>query len=410
MIGKKEEAHQVIYVQMLGGFSLTMGDKFLDDKGSRSRKAWNLLSYLIYKRKEPVSFAELSGVIWREDEEENPGKALKTLVFRVRRMLEEAGFPAQELIVSYRGAYQWNPQWETVTDTDRFEKLYFKGMGDRDKKKGSLAECQEAFSLYRGKFLPRAERWAYPPSSYYHSLYEKLVPFMADRLIREGSYGKAEELCSRAISVDPFAEDFYYCWIYAICCQGRQTEAMRRYREAGSFFYQEGLMTPSEHFEDLYRIISDTKTRETASLEEIYQSLCEEGDRAGRGAYRCEFIVFKQLIQLERRSMERSGDSVYLCLLTVRDRNGEILKPEIQTRAMERLQTALEYSIRACDAYSRYSVSQLLLLLCSATYEDSRKVAERILSAYSRSYTRKDVKVTFSLEALVPIKAPCLLT
>ena len=49
--------------------------------------------------------------------------ALKTLVFRVRKMLEAAGFPSQDLILSQKGAYMWNPAWETEVDTDRFESL-----------------------------------------------------------------------------------------------------------------------------------------------------------------------------------------------------------------------------------------------------------------------------------------------
>ena len=71
-------------------------------------------------------------------------------------------------------------------------------------------------------------------------------------------------------------------------------------------------------------------------LDVIQENLGTGSAGEGHGAYQCEYAVFKRLVQLERRGVERSGDSVYLCLLTVGDRKGRTLKPEIQTRAMER--------------------------------------------------------------------------
>ena len=113
----------VIQVKMFGGFTITMDDKSMGDSDNRSRKAWNLLSYLIINRRKDVSINELFQAIWQDGMQDNPYGALKTLVFRVRKMMEAAGFPSQDLILNQKGAYMWNPSWELSIDTDRFEFL-----------------------------------------------------------------------------------------------------------------------------------------------------------------------------------------------------------------------------------------------------------------------------------------------
>ena len=78
------------------------------------------------------------------------------------------------------------------------------------------------------------------------------------------------------------------------------------------------------------------------------------------------------------------------------------LKPEIQARAMERLKGVINHSLRSSDAFSRYSVSQYIILLPSVTYENGEQVMRRIMSAFNKAYVRKDVAVTYSLNLILP--------
>lgn len=399
----------VIHVKMFGGFTITMDDKTMSDSDNRSRKAWSLLCYLIIKRRGDVSINELFHAIWQDDMQDNPYGALKTLVFRVRKMLEAAGFPSQDMILSQRGAYMWNPAWETELDVDRFEslcRLILDPEEEEGRKERELWKlCRQAFELYEGMFLPRSaeEGWVGPLASYYHSLYKKLVIYMAQMLLEEQDYAQMEEISRRAVEIDRFVEEFHYYHIYAMYSQGRQEAALDGYLATTDMFYRERLMTPSEHFKELYKIIRNSRQDVVTDLDTIQNVLGSGGGPEDeRGAYQCEYAVFKRLVQLERRGVERSGDSVYLCLLTVGDRKGRTLKPEIQARAMERLREAIRRSLRSSDVYARYSVSQYILLLSSATYENSEMVMNRVLSAFNKSYVRKDVAVNYSLDVLQP--------
>ena len=196
----------VIQVKMFGGFTITMDDKSMGDSDNRSRKAWNLLSYLIINRRKDVSINELFQAIWQDGMQDNPYGALKTLVFRVRKMMEAAGFPSQDLILNQKGAYMWNPSWELSIDTDRFEFLCRRILTSQEDMRDMEKEWKEALNLYRGAFLPKSadDSWVVPLNTYYHSLYQKLVKAVCGYLLDQQEYAQVEEICSRAAGIDRF--------------------------------------------------------------------------------------------------------------------------------------------------------------------------------------------------------------
>lgn len=112
--------------------------------------------------------------------------------------------------------------------------------------------------------------------------------------------------------------------------------------------------------------------------------------------------MFCDLYQLERRSIERTGDSVFLCLLTVCEEDGELPKSFIMTRAMTNLGNAIASSLRQGDAYTRYSVSQYMIMLPTASYENGEMVLQRIIRNFKKLYIRKKLVVKYSLQAIIP--------
>ncbi len=398
------EERPVIRVSTLGGFSLTMGEKSLGDDENRSRKAWSLLSYLIINRKKENSIGDLFGAVWPEEIQDNPYGALKTLVFRIRKMLATAGFPAQQLVVNRNGTYSWSEDaCSCLVDVDRFGELCSIVLDPERKMADCLEYAMEAVGLYKGDFLPKAsdESWVIPISSHYHTLYQRVVCRTAEYLIGVKRFKDAIELCQKAILIDRYEESFYYHLIYASHLDGQQEQAVKLYQDTTELFYRERLMTPSENFKELYRIVSRKERPALAKLDAIHAEL-NDSDLGQSGAYLCEYSVFKRLFQIEQRGVERSGDSIYLCLITVSDRRGRTLKPEIQARAMERLKQSIKDSLRSSDAFARYSVSQYILLLPTTTYENGERAMRRVLSGFNRNYVRKDVAVNYSLSPVLP--------
>ena len=205
------EERPVIQVNTLGGFSLTLGEKNMGDNDNRSRKAWSLLCFLIMNRKKELGIGDLFAAIWPDESQDNPYGALKTLVFRVRKMLEAAGFPAQELLVNRHGTYAWSSEsLGCRVDAERFEELCHLVLDPGRPMAGVYDEAMEAVALYRGYFLPKSgdESWVIPISAYYHSLYQKVVCRTATYLTGEKRFEEPVELCRRPAVIDLFFYDF----------------------------------------------------------------------------------------------------------------------------------------------------------------------------------------------------------
>ena len=110
----KKSAEPSVYagtvsISLLGGFSLEMNGATLTDDINRSLKLWSVLAYLVLHRNRPVPQSEFIELFWPEDNSSNPVNALKTLLYRIRAMLEPLFGPEVQPILAQRGAYSWNP-------------------------------------------------------------------------------------------------------------------------------------------------------------------------------------------------------------------------------------------------------------------------------------------------------------
>jgi DNA-binding SARP family transcriptional activator len=392
----------IIYVNMLGEFSVTMNGKSIVDQNNQAKKPWSLLEYLITYRERDIPVDELIDLFWWNETSNNPAGALKTLMFRVRKLLEPLGHPPQELVVQNRKTYGWTKKLKTITDTDRFEELCNQSESMDLDSDECLELCMEAFALYKGNFLPKSEweSWAVPLHTFYHSLYQKLIRKILYMLNERKDYPGIIDVSQQVISIDQYEEEAHYYLIYALYQSGNQNMAMKYYQRVIDMFYNEFAITPSDRFKELYKMISDKKHGITMDLSIIQAKLLEGANE--KGAFCCEPSVFRDIYQLETRAIERTGDSLFLCLLTISNLKGELLKPAVQTRAMDELGESIRNSLCRGDIYSRFSVSQYLMLLPTATYENGEMVLKRIIQNFRKEYSRKDLSITYSLQSIIP--------
>ncbi|MGN0371513.1 MAG: BTAD domain-containing putative transcriptional regulator [Enterocloster sp.] len=395
------EEKPVIYVKTLGGFSIKAGDREINDSRNQSKKPWCLLEYLVVFQKKEISPGELIDVIWADDPGVNPSSALKTLMFRSRKLLEPLGISPQKLLVQQRGSYAWTQDYPTVLDIDEFENICSSVLNKELPDEEALALCLKGLELYRGDFLPKSgyESWVIPISTYYHSLYQKLVYRAVKLLLKQENYSRITAICQEAVSIEPFDEEFHYYLVYSLYKDGHTSQAIEKYNHTMDLFYNEFSISPSDHFKELYKTIRSKEQGVNTNLDAIQEALKEE---ASGGAFYCEYPVFYDLFQLERRAIERTGDSIYLCLLTICGLDGQVPKHLILNKAMEHLNQAIRDSLRCSDVYTRYSISQYLILLPTVTADKGEMVLKRIISRFRRQYNRKDIMVEYKLQPLLP--------
>ena len=67
---------------------------------------------------------------------------------------------------------------------------------------------------------------------------------------------------------------------------------------------------------------------------------------------------------------------------------------------MEKLPPLLRGNLRRGDVISRCSVSQFVIMLPQANYENSRMVADRLVSAFYRRYPHSPARLRYTVQPL----------
>ena len=394
---------ETLRVQMLGGFSIRCGDKIISDGDNRSRKVWLLLAYLICRREEIVTQENLVQLCWGgEERSSDPLNALKTIFHRIRTALNQLqDGVGRKLVVRRNGCYAWNKEAPLVLDVDEFEQRCAQGDAAlRDDQRLTL--YREALDLYQGDFLPKLgmEPWVVPISAYYHNLYLRIAQTTAELLEARACWEEAVQLSRRAVAIDPYHEEMYFHLIQNLLRLKRHQEAIEIYNRMSTLLFTSFGVMPSEKLRALYREAVRVVNDRAVSMETLQEQLREP--EPVEGVLLCDYDFFRILYHAEARAMSRTGAAVHLALLSVTARDGSPLARRSLDRAMDNLQRLLGENLRKGDAASRCSVSQFVVMLPRANYEDSCMVSQRIIKAFFRQYPNSPARIQAVVSPVEP--------
>ena len=383
---------------MLGGFMVSHDEAMITDQIKRSSKRWKLLQYLIAHRGKLVPQDELIEVFFADEEVDNPGSALRTMVYRARAALAENGLPlADDMIVAKSGGYMWNPAISCTVDTEVFENLCKKAASsDGDEQ---LALLLQAARLYKGDFLPNSsgDMWVIPLARWYRSMYIKCVHEAL--VLLAGTTGREteiDELCIKTLGFDPFDEMIIECHLRSLIAQGKKAEALKEYRRIEAMFYDVLGVKFSEALQMLYNDIYHPAVDESAPLEAMMKSWLVGADAPG--AYYCDLSAFRVLFQIEARSVPRSGRLAFIVRI---DTDPGTAPPSAAPGGvMDQLCALIPAALRIGDLYTYFDAGQFLLMLHSLTLENCKNLIDRILDSLS-----PENKPLIKGTSIVPVKA-----
>lgn len=398
-----------IHVSLLGGCSLHYNGRTIDGKNVCSKRIWTLLEYLIIYRFRCVAQDELIDLLYREDVSGTPAGALKTLVHRAREVLNRLSFAdGKEMILRCAVGYRWNPDIPLEIDTERFENLVREaGTLESDKDQQLLLRLS-ALDLYRGDFLPEAatEIWAMSIATYFHFQYMNVVNDVLTALVERNRFGEVVSVAGKAIAVDPYDEGFYFNLILALANTNRTQAARQQYERMTKLFYGEFGVAPSKELQALYKKLVISENGVEKDLGVVSADLCEA--EVKRGAFFCEYEFFRDIFRMERSCATRDGRQVHICMICAEDKQGNPLRKKAQNAVMQKLYDYISNNLRSGDVFSRYSVSQYIVLLPLSSRERSEMVIERILRLFRRDNSHSPAAVTYSLQT-VEAAAPILI-
>lgn len=389
-----------VSVTFLGGFSLKGKTVSITDDMNRSQKVWSVLSYLILNRERNISQAEFIDTFWSSDRSSNPVNALKTLLYRIRTLLDPVFGPNLDPVISQRGSYAWNPAILCKTDVDEFEALCHRAGDAALEPAQRIALYAKAVALFRGDFLPDLadQLWVINLSAHYHRLFLDAVKEYAALLEASCDYVTLYEICSRAIEVDPLDESLHIPLIRALVRQGKDVAALAQYEATTDLLYRKLGARPSQELQELYREIMAIEKDLETDLSVIQSDLRETAGRTG--PFLCEYGLFREIYRLEARRAARNGTCVHLCLLTVTAPDGSEPSLSILGTTMDQLLSVLSQSLRSGDVVSKYSSGQYVVLLPAANFEDSTMVMERLVHTFYRQHRRHFLRITYKIREL----------
>lgn len=397
--------NDIIRITTFGGFKIESGGEALQDTAARTHQLWHLIEYLVAFRHKTITQDELIEILWPGNNIENPSNALKNLIYRIRSMLSSQNLKhARDMVTFGNNCYRWNNNLNTYVDSEEFEELYKQASASDLSPAEKIKKYMDAIDIYKGDFLPgsRFESWVVPISSYYRSIYFKCVYTALGLLSDQESYAEMEMICKKALLIDQFEETVHKYLIISLMKQGMQTQALSHYNFVTDLFFRELGVNPSASMRELYRDIIKTTHDVETDINIVKEDLREPEHTAG--AFYCEYEVFKSLYRLEARTASRSGQSIFISLLTVTNPQGGLLDIKLQSKVMDNLFEIVKNSLRKGDVFSRFSATQYVLMLPTLTYENSMMVMDRIVKRYKQTYRSKAVELLTNVQPLNPIE------
>ena len=390
-----------IHVTMLGDFSIVRGDARVDDSSNRMRKVWLLLAYLIYHRHNRATQETFLSMLQSTGDSDDPSGRLKALLYRVRSLLDKLGDGAgHDLILRKENSYSWNTDVPLVLDVEELDRLYTEAATKTGEEQ--LAVALEALALYRGDFLSKLsmENWVMPINAYYHQRYLDLALQTLAQLRDSNRLQEAEQLCRRALAIEPYSEELYQYLMFCQIASGDRSSAVTTYEDMSQLLFDTFGVLPSDESRKLFREACREGNDASVSVDNLRELLQETGTVSG--AVFCEYDFFKMLYQVQARSIIRSGEVIHIALLTLQSSSKEALGRRKLDKAMENLKALIVTNLRQGDVVTQCSATQLIVMLPQANYENSCMVCQRIIRAFCRQYPHSPAEIHFSVHPLEP--------
>ena len=392
-------ADDTVYVTVLGRFSIRNKEHTLSQASGRTKQVWLLIEYLITHRNVETPVDKLIEALWSDESScGDPLNALKNLVYRARDLLKKSLHDsATSFIVYSNGTYRWNPALRCVVDVEELERLAKEAASGKVSREQKIALYEQAISCYQGDFLPNSSwcNWVISRAAYLSSLYVDCVLRLCSLYEENQQYHEIIAVCETAAVRVPFEESIHKILTYAYISTGQNNKALKHYNYVTDLFYRELGVDISSDLRELYKQITNSINQVEMDLSVIKGDLKEAC--AGSSAFFCDYEIFKNLYRVQARSLMRTGQSIFVALLSLLDSHGCIPRDSKTAPAVNLLKTDILSSLRKGDTVAAYSSTQFIVMLPLITYENAEMVMRRIIRRFEKDYPKKDARIIYKL-------------
>lgn len=390
----------IIRIQMMDTFAIYINERRIDLLVNKSRKGASLIQLLLSHRGKPVPNNRILTTLWQEDKSSNPENALKTLVSRLRTLLNQISPELGSCLVADRGAYHWELLPGMTVDLYEIDRV-LAGLNEENLTLAAQeALFAELLALYAGDLLQNSERneWAVVEAATLHEQFLRAMYAYIELLKGKEDYNEVICVCRRVLEVDNFDDRLHIELMKALIRVNRTSEALQQYKHVVELDYRYLGVQPSKELQEFYKqIVTSGKTLEL-NLEAIRTELQEDDGK--RDAYVCEYAVFKEIYNLQMRNVGRMGTSMFLAIMMVRPYNGQVMDSIRQNSIMNGLLQILAQNLRKGDIITRFAPSMFAMMLPTVNYATGHMVMERIKKIFYRQYPNSNIMIDYRVGPL----------
>ena len=395
-----------IFIRMMGEFVVTINGQEIGNLANKSRKGISLVEYLILNHGRQVPRQRLINELWFSVKNENPESALKTLVSRIRKILNDECAGMGNCIVSDRGGYRWDTMPGMRIDMLEIMEINEKLPRETDPKaREELSE--QLIHLYSGDlFLTGDIRGGAGYAASLHNQYLYAVYDYVDTLREQERHNDIIRVCERALEMDSFDERLHMEHMQAMVNINRTGDAVEHYGKMSEMSERYLGAEPSDEMRSFYRQMVRSEKKLRISLDLVRNELSESATK--KGAYVCDYEMFKEIYNLQIYNLERLDSTMFLGVIMLFDPDDteNTFTPAYQEEVMEGLMDILRENLRRGDIVTRFNETSVTLLLPTVDYTTGNMVMERIRQVFSARYEGKNIPYNYRLGDLESTAAP----
>lgn len=379
-----------VEIRLLGGCVVRAGNEVIENLPQRSRKGVALMIYLILQRGQPIPAPRLIRELLGRSSNTNPENALKTMVSRLRSMLQEISPALSACVVSGQGAYRWENQSGVFVDV-----LEVLALNDRLRQEMTEGEritcCQQLLSLYDGDlYAPEDMLNGTAAISQLHRIYlDTALNLIELKRMRE-NWSDILAITDAALKIDDMDEPLQIERMRALVHLNRSSEALNEYRQLSDRERRLLDAEPGEDLQKFYREMSHAGSALRYNIDVLRSKLTEENDRQ-TGPFFCDMETFREIYHIQIRNLERLGSTMFLGLVMLGDGEKKNLDPIVYSGAFAALEEILRRNLRRGDIVTRCDDYVMALLLPTVNYQSGAMVMERIEHIFYSAYPRDRV-------------------
>lgn len=379
-----------------GGMTIVENEKKIPIEYAVTTKMIQLWISILMAGEKGISRKKLLERLYGGKGYEEAGNSLRVNLYRLRRYLTTLGcFGETDCILNQSGRFYWNREEAPVLlDTEEFQNHVRSALEEEDEDKKMqrlLLACED----YAGDFLPElaSEEWAAVEAARFSAEYQNCMQTVGNYLMREKQYEKLIQVCEKASHIDS-EEYIYLLWIDSLLALHRYQEGMKIYEKAAIYYLQELGLPPSQELLLRFGQLNERLEYQSFTKEDIRQKLRTVQDTTG--AYYCAYPGFIDSFHTVWRMLERSGQTAFLMLCTVCQKDGKILADkEKQASYMESLKQAIGTSLRKSDIYTQFGENQYLILLVGMKLENRPVIQSRIQKSFEENAGKGKVLLVY---------------